>query len=189
MEVVLLQCLQLSLVSPLPGGIVQHPLLRSRSRARSNCMKMATIKQATRFSPHIYYYNTSYRSTQTFFGLLLTHTLCVYSTWLAESAFLYYKLHCQHKSNQRINKQQTRFCVYWFFDLPESFREGDTDMGCDGGTIPRRDEMVKLKKKAEKVTKCISLCILKIDPINSPRLTKMLSWPPGGSTVPSLQRI
>jgi len=24
-------------------------------------------------------------------------------------------------------------------------------MGCDGGTIPRRDEMVKLKKKAEKV--------------------------------------
>lgn len=25
-------------------------------------------------------------------------------------------------------------------------------MGCDGGTIPRRDEMVKLKKKAEKVT-------------------------------------
>ncbi len=28
---------------------------------------------------------------------------------------------------------------------------GSTDMGCDGGTIPRRDEMVKLKKKAEKV--------------------------------------
>ena len=25
-------------------------------------------------------------------------------------------------------------------------------MGCDGGTIPRRDEMVKLKKKAEKVS-------------------------------------
>lgn len=24
-------------------------------------------------------------------------------------------------------------------------------MGCDGGSIPRRDEMVKLKKKAEKV--------------------------------------
>lgn len=24
-------------------------------------------------------------------------------------------------------------------------------MGCDGGTIPRRDEMVKVKKKAEKV--------------------------------------
>ena len=24
-------------------------------------------------------------------------------------------------------------------------------MGCDGGTIPRRDELVKLKKKAEKV--------------------------------------
>ena len=26
-------------------------------------------------------------------------------------------------------------------------------MGCDGGTIPRRDEMVKVKKKAEKVEK------------------------------------
>ena len=26
-------------------------------------------------------------------------------------------------------------------------------MGCDGGTIPRRDELVKLKKKAEKVRK------------------------------------
>lgn len=25
-------------------------------------------------------------------------------------------------------------------------------MGCDGGSIPRRDEMVKLKKKAEKVS-------------------------------------
>ena len=25
-------------------------------------------------------------------------------------------------------------------------------MGCDGGTIPRRDEMVKLKKKAQKVS-------------------------------------
>ena len=24
-------------------------------------------------------------------------------------------------------------------------------MGCDGGSIPRRDEMVKLKKKAQKV--------------------------------------
>ena len=24
-------------------------------------------------------------------------------------------------------------------------------MGCDGGSIPRRDEMVKVKKKAEKV--------------------------------------
>lgn len=24
-------------------------------------------------------------------------------------------------------------------------------MGCDGGSIPRRDELVKLKKKAEKV--------------------------------------
>lgn len=27
------------------------------------------------------------------------------------------------------------------------------DMGCDGGSIPRRDEMVKLKKKAEKVSR------------------------------------
>ena len=25
-------------------------------------------------------------------------------------------------------------------------------MGCDGGSIPRRDEMVKLKKKAQKVS-------------------------------------
>ena len=31
-------------------------------------------------------------------------------------------------------------------------REGGDKMGCDGGTIPRRDEMVKLKKKAEKVS-------------------------------------
>lgn len=26
-------------------------------------------------------------------------------------------------------------------------------MGCDGGTIPRRDELVRVKKKPEQVTK------------------------------------
>lgn len=35
-------------------------------------------------------------------------------------------------------------------------------MGCDGGTIPRRDEMVKLKKKAEKVR---------------PNVTNLYHWP------------
>ena len=35
-------------------------------------------------------------------------------------------------------------------------------MGCDGGTIPRRDEMVKLKKKAEKVR---------------PSVTNLCHWP------------
>jgi hypothetical protein len=30
-------------------------------------------------------------------------------------------------------------------------------MGCDGGSIPRRDEMVKLKKKAEKADKDVEL--------------------------------
>ena len=33
-------------------------------------------------------------------------------------------------------------------------------MGCDGGTIPRRDEMVKLKKKAEKVSPPDSLLLV-----------------------------
>ena len=32
-------------------------------------------------------------------------------------------------------------------------------MGCDGGTIPRRDELVKLKKKAEKVWSKLLVCI------------------------------
>ena len=30
-------------------------------------------------------------------------------------------------------------------------------MGCDGGTIPRRDELVKTKKKPESVSKFILL--------------------------------
>lgn len=33
-------------------------------------------------------------------------------------------------------------------------------MGCDGGTIPRRDEMVKLKKKAEKVGPSVTNFVL-----------------------------
>lgn len=28
-------------------------------------------------------------------------------------------------------------------------------MGCDGGTIPRRDELVRLKKKPEQVRKLV----------------------------------
>lgn len=35
-------------------------------------------------------------------------------------------------------------------------------MGCDGGTIPKRDEMVKLKKKAEKVSIVLHNVILNI---------------------------
>ena len=33
----------------------------------------------------------------------------------------------------------------------QSLANSNIIMGCDGGSIPRRDEMVKLKKKAEKV--------------------------------------
>jgi len=36
-------------------------------------------------------------------------------------------------------------------------------MGCDGGTIPRRDELVKLKKKAEKVWKVIGIYSFKFN--------------------------
>jgi hypothetical protein len=32
-------------------------------------------------------------------------------------------------------------------------------MGCDGGTIPKRDELVKTKKKAEKVCSILSLSL------------------------------
>ena len=32
-------------------------------------------------------------------------------------------------------------------------------MGCDGGTIPKRVEMVKLKKKAQKVCVCDSVSV------------------------------
>lgn len=40
-------------------------------------------------------------------------------------------------------------------------------MGCDGGTIPRRDELVRLKKKPEQVI----FSILKFD-YQSPSVTK-----------------
>ena len=49
------------------------------------------------------------------------------------------QLHLRHKLSQC-------YCI----DL-EKAKEGQERMGCDGGTIPRRDEMVKLKKKAQKV--------------------------------------
>lgn len=32
-------------------------------------------------------------------------------------------------------------------------------MGCDGGTIPRRDELVRVKKKPEQVIFLFRLCI------------------------------
>jgi hypothetical protein len=32
-------------------------------------------------------------------------------------------------------------------------------MGCDGGTIPKRDELVRIKKKAEKVCFILSLSL------------------------------
>ncbi len=30
-------------------------------------------------------------------------------------------------------------------------------MGCDGGTIPKRDELVKLRKKPEQVIACVRI--------------------------------
>lgn len=47
-------------------------------------------------------------------------------------------------------------------------------MGCDGGTIPKRDEMVRLKKKPEKVDKNFELnakwfhCAITQDPLRAP---------------------
>jgi len=40
-------------------------------------------------------------------------------------------------------------------------------MGCDGGTIPKRDELVRKKKKPEQV----SVCHLKLS-----FLTNIISW-------------
>lgn len=34
-------------------------------------------------------------------------------------------------------------------------------MGCDGGTIPRRDELVKVKKKPEEVSHVAALILSK----------------------------
>ena len=42
---------------------------------------------------------------------------------------------------------ETDEAVMFFFLLSDSFVE--SRMGCDGGTIPTRDELVKLKKKPE----------------------------------------
>ena len=41
-------------------------------------------------------------------------------------------------------------CRFWHFELFIEYA-AVTDMGADGGTIPRRDELVKEKKKPEKV--------------------------------------
>lgn len=35
-------------------------------------------------------------------------------------------------------------------------------MGCDGGTIPKRDELVRTKKKKEKVSIFSFFCLIKI---------------------------
>ena len=77
-------------------------------------------------------------------------------------------------------------------------------MGCDGGSIPRRDEMVKLKKKAEKV--CIKHHMARYyensktlregshslffpsPSLPSYRLRKTLLWQPNGVIVPSVPR-
>lgn len=54
-------------------------------------------------------------------------------------------------------------------------------MGCDGGSIPRRDEMVKLKKKAEKVKTLLvgGLSVLVV----IHRLRKISNWLPSGVIV------
>ncbi len=55
-------------------------------------------------------------------------------------------------------------------------------MGCDGGTIPRRDEMVKLKKKAEKVVDIVDIITGRYLDCFC-RLTETPNWLPDGSTV------
>ena len=71
----------------------------------------------------------------------------------------------------------------------KSLHRGLLEMGCDGGSIPRRDEMVKLKKKAEKVREMTPIlidnsCVLYL----CPRLTKMLSFRLDGCTAPSVEK-
>lgn len=55
-------------------------------------------------------------------------------------------------------------------------------MGCDGGTIPRRDEMVKLKKKAEKVSHFLAPCPHRRLPIPLPSVGR-----PGHGATGSLE--
>ena len=61
--------------------------------------------------------------------------------------------HCVLRS-QFIVSELSLSLVYWLQSL--ALLVVSEKMGCDGGTIPRRDEMVKLKKKAEKVS-CLVL--------------------------------
>ena len=75
--------------------------------------------------------------------------------------------------------------------LTESRREEQKRMGCDGGTIPRRDEMVKLKKKAQKVNveqeRSLSLCHI-VCPQFVPRPIRTWNFRHDGSTVHSVER-
>lgn len=66
-------------------------------------------------------------------------------------------------------------------------------MGCDGGTIPRRDELVRMKKKPEQVCKHVhytydSFLFISLSNVNVLccfyRKIKMLNAPSSGVTVP-----
>lgn len=48
-------------------------------------------------------------------------------------------------------------------------------MGCDGGTIPRRDELVRVKKKPEAVS-IPNNTVLFSKSLNVFRKTKILNW-------------
>lgn len=59
-------------------------------------------------------------------------------------------------------------------------------MGCDGGTIPRRDELVRVQKKPEQVrVEDYTMVLEKINNIefSLSRKIKMPSWCSGGATV------
>lgn len=56
-------------------------------------------------------------------------------------------------------------------------------MGCDGGSIPRRDEMVKLKKKAEKASNSMKVFNVHINWALFVRLGVRLNWLLSGSIV------
>ena len=63
-------------------------------------------------------------------------------------------------------------------------KDKQIDMGCDGGSIPRRDEMVKLKKKAEKVSELdILIDQLVFYQEFFKRRKKVSNWLPNGGTV------